>query len=85
MNIVVDVTQEHIDQGKRSSCEECPIALAIKEVNPKYIDVKVELEHVVCGGVTYKLPYLASQFVYSYDYFDKGYCEPFSFILEGKQ
>ncbi len=32
MEVTVQVTQEHIQQGRRNKCKRCPIALAINEL-----------------------------------------------------
>lgn len=32
--MLIEVTQEHIDAGKRAECGSCPVALAFKEAFP---------------------------------------------------
>lgn len=52
----IQVTQEHIDKGKRSDCYECPIALALNDAFPRTsLDrmlntTKVFRDHFIVGG-----------------------------------
>ena len=35
MKLTVRIQQRHIDEGKRTYCRECPIALALNEQHPR--------------------------------------------------
>jgi hypothetical protein len=82
---LIDVTQEHIDKGRKFNAQRCPISLAIKESTGKNNTVGI-------GGATlyrnffadgrYELPLSARLFIINFDG-DRS-VEPFSFILEKK-
>jgi len=82
----IQVTQEHIDRGKRGSCGSCPIALAGKAAFPDYqIEVgltsmqfhdKLTFEHLF--GIY--LPEKASKFIDDFD--AERRVTPFEFDLD---
>ncbi len=78
--MLIKVTQEHIDQGKKGSRFKCPIGLAIKE-NPDMPYIQVTDAHVEIGyGIAiYVLPVEAQRFIHN---FDEGFpVQPFEFEL----
>lgn len=88
--IIVNVTQEHIDRGKRKSCEHCPIALAVLETLELSQDgpggaLLGVADSYVCfynkDSYQSKLPPVAADFIDAFDR-DKGFVYPFSFELE---
>lgn len=44
--MIIKVTQEDIDNGKKKSCYECPIALAIQRVSVKHLRCDVMNQQV---------------------------------------
>jgi hypothetical protein len=77
----INVTQEHIDKGKKISCSNCPVALAIGErvttesvyVHPRFIYLgKLMTER--------DLPKEAQRFIRRFD--GEKEVEPFSFDLD---
>ena len=64
MIIQIDVTQDHIDNGKRYECNACPVALAFQkhinddysfEINDEYIDVVTKFNGYTQDEIT--VPY----------------------------
>ena len=84
MNITIQVTQEHIDEGTEGRCTNCPVALAIKEhLKPEY-QVKVFGSHYNINSDTPL--YLPDKVTYRINRFDDGFgMEPFEFELAIKQ
>ncbi len=81
----ISVTAEDIARGKRGSCGECPIALAVARALGKATDVKVTcvfayIRHNLRDATTvYALPGKATRFI---DAFDDGEpVEPFTFTM----
>ncbi len=72
------VTQEHIDNGVRDNCFECPVALAILTTTTEVVDV--ERSHIAIGERCYPMPETARRFVAAFDLGEP--VEPFSFSLE---
>lgn len=74
----IEVTLEHIRNGRRNSCYACPIALAIVDAanvqNPT-----VGSRSVSIGDMVYRLPVAAQDFIASFD--TARDVEPFSFDL----
>ena len=63
----ISITQDHIDQGIRASCNKCPLALAIKEIFP---DKKILVGYNVVFVNSYigiELPEDLMEFIYSFD------------------
>ena len=77
----IEVTQSHIDNGHRTKCKECPIALAIIDVVGEGNEVMVYPHGARINGDLYFLPIQASDFILDFDR-DKA-VHPFSFELKG--
>lgn len=80
MQVTVNVTQEHIENGQRGDCGLCPVALAFHDAG--YPDVQVR-----CYGVRLKkgaeclpLPKAVTCWISNFDLLGEG--EPFGFELE---
>ena len=79
----INVTQDHIDRGQRQNCEECPIALAVKEQFPdKVWNISVEEELFIDWkdgpyGESFIFPEIASAFIVDFD--NNQPVGPFSF------
>ncbi len=85
--ITVNVTAEDIEKGKRDSCQNCPIALALgRLINPAIVIAQVAMNTVdfhtsdmKFTGIT-QLPTIAIQFIFDFD--NGGIVSPFSFNLD---
>lgn len=85
MAVRVDVTEEHIRDGKPRRCDSCPIALAIADaldVGFNHVRVRKEGVTLFWGPVPRKarLPKIAAEAMNRFD--EGGKIEPFSFTLE---
>ena len=76
VEVEIDVTQEHIEQGKRSNCAACPIALAITDMVKDFVLVRVGAHEVRFGAanpdgyysaIEVSLPLEAQAFIRDYD------------------
>lgn len=79
----VSVTQKHITAGERGCPKTCPIALALQEQLPSFLeveDVEVYNDHAQFGGFHITLPTRAERFVDRFDAFAP--VKPFEFFLE---
>lgn len=78
MKVKIEVTQKHIDSGKRADCYYCPIALAI--MPKRTLLITPSLFFPLWGRETMKrLPREVRWFIASFD--EKENVEPFSFDL----
>lgn len=78
----VSVTQKHIKAGKRGEPKSCPLALALQEQLPSFMEieeVKVFNDHAEFGGYHITLPTRAERFVDRFDAFEA--VKPFEFFL----
>jgi hypothetical protein len=88
----IQVTQDHINAGKKEDCQKCPIALAIAEAIPNiHVSVFGKLSSVCnapaefrqayirLDGIGYRLPQEASDFIDDFDYSRE--VRPFEFKL----
>jgi hypothetical protein len=86
---VINVTAEHIANGKRGECEFCPVALAFQaalDLGPfASIDVLIGCATITTGGrsIAVSLPEDADQFIVNFD--DGEPVEPFSFTVDYPQ
>ena len=80
--MMIEVTQAHIDAGKRQRCTKCPVALAVKEaLGVKLVKVG---EGIVIGRpymVELRTPDRVASFVGAFDRNQPFGIEPFSFDL----
>lgn len=84
---VVQITQEHINAGKKANCTSCPIALALRDghIPSEYsVHVRVGVVHVISTAYntfrTLLLGDVAKRFV---ERFDLGLLvEPFRFEMD---
>lgn len=85
--IVINVTQEDIDEGLPDKCSQCPVALAVKRyVRPRYY-IMVSAQHLTVyppgpalDQCLYPMPDSVSNFVQNFD--DAQRVKPFEFELE---
>jgi len=68
----IKVTQDHIDNGRQSMCNFCPVALAIEERLKDGVTVSVNCLGVgfsICGAphTQFPLPDIAREFVREFD------------------
>lgn len=81
---IVRVEERHIKQGAPGQSGYCPIALAVKELEPES-EVFVGSQTVVVDGYWYKLPPEAAAFVKEFDQFGGIFnLEPISFTIKKK-
>ena len=82
MSILVDVTQEDIENGVAEDCLSCPIAIALERATNKKWAVGSE---EVCPndfiGPVYRLPQSARRFINRFD--SGGVVKPFRFRFPG--
>lgn len=73
----IQVTQKHINEGKRGECFNCPIALALLEATGQQWDVSF---HMACSWhYNLNLPEIAQEFIGRFDY--EKTVKPFEFEL----
>lgn len=78
---IIEVTQEHIDNGKCKDCSACPIALAVSEALPGHRHINVSLSSIVVdGNLYYRLSNIEKSFIDAFDY--NRSVSPFSFKLK---
>lgn len=58
MKIRIDVTEEHINQGKPDICGECPVALAVREHFPGHI-VSANFNNITIESFSSKYTHLS--------------------------
>ena len=81
--LTVNVTQDHIDKGARKAAYQCPVSLALREVDPgsdwcvSTLHIMRETGHDV--GIT-ESPATVSKFVSRFDNGDP--VQPFSFEID---
>lgn len=78
--MVVQVTEDHIDQGDYGICDSCPIALALKEMG--YADVWVDDRWISLDGrdgKRYPIPRAVDLFIDDFD--REREVKPFEFEL----
>lgn len=75
----INVTQKHIDDGKKRISDSCPIALAIKAATGRRA-VLVSGNEAQFGGKKYPLPTKARNFIRRFDH-GSGIRRPFAFEL----
>lgn len=90
----VNVTQSHIDKGKRGNCSFCPIALAVHDLLDKEFDYHIEVKRGFCSITKmkekerlvsvsdYKLPEKANDFIWFFDYSNLDRATPFEMEME---
>jgi hypothetical protein len=79
MKVHVEVKQKHIDEGIRSDCFDCPIALAMLEATGKQWRVE---EWIMRHGEDWvEMPENVSRFVHAFDRHDYE-VQPFAFDIE---
>jgi len=83
--MLVQVTQDHIQRGKRGSTSGCPIALALCDmghecVHTTYTYSSMQKSSIDVNRRYYKMPRIASEFVCAFDRGDP--VQPMKFILD---
>jgi hypothetical protein len=82
--MIINVTQNHIDEGVIEDCHHCPVAKAICEQVPQctYIEVCNDTIRIDAAGrhLTLKTRADVSRFIDDFD--GAGKVEPFSFELD---
>jgi hypothetical protein len=79
----INVTQEHIDNGRRNCADACPIALAVKDAEADAAYISVSRDSIFIDkenqshGILMGLPWSARRFVDNFDH--EGCVQPFSF------
>lgn len=77
--IIFEVTQDDIDHGVRSNCNECPVARSAAREFPGYevsVGISIHL-HGAGGSFRAALPATAENFITSFDYWQP--VDPFFF------
>jgi hypothetical protein len=78
--MTINVTQDHIDNGKKGTANRCPIALAIKDAFGPAVRVYVSITAYQIGPVKDRpLPPEAITFIQKYD--RGSTVKPFSFEI----
>jgi hypothetical protein len=82
----IEVTQDHIERGRRSSCRCCPVALAIDAPRYKLLVRPNCLENDSFDGASHVcwLPSEASNFISAFDDVYEDRPEPFTFNLSAE-
>lgn len=80
MKTLIHVTQEHINNGRRRQCSQCPVALAIKDVCKPKSDVHVGIRILIGNKFAKHTPLDAERFIGRFD--SSCSVEPFSFELD---
>lgn len=90
--MIIKITEQDIEAGKRNDCEKCPIALALNRAfeNPKGFTISVCEDFVELfavgdseGNLYFNLPANAQEFVFDFDNMEENERpEPFSFRLD---
>ena len=81
--ITVEVTQDDIDQGRRRSSCECPVALAVKRATgAEWVIVGCSSVDIGDNKQPFRLPDDARQFISNYDLGFRP--EPITFTLESE-
>lgn len=78
--MIVNVKQEHIDDGEREDIERCPIALALREQTGDCWTVGPQGCEIEDADIFLRLPLIAQQFVKDFD--TGNSVTPFSFELK---
>lgn len=74
----ISLTQDDIDNGLPDDCEDCPVALAIKRVNPDAY-VTAYSHEITIDRVKFEVPLSVSVFINNFD--DGRHVKPFEFDL----
>lgn len=87
MKKLIQVTQKHINKGKRKAFNSCPVALAIKDTGYSYVDVdQIAIEFgeslLNCSGMI--PPRSVKRFVNKFDEKGRKHVKPFNFFLVQK-
>lgn len=81
--MLIKVTQEDIDAGKRGNCFKCPVALAVKRVvNNGFVEAGIDSIRVNELD-WYQTPTYVCSFMFLFDKFgsDSTFAKPFEFEL----
>jgi hypothetical protein len=76
--MLINVTQEHIDKGKRGSVIFCPVARAVREVFGD--GVVASGAGILIKGYHHHVPHIVQEFMQNFD--TTKPVKPFSFELE---
>lgn len=76
--MTISVTQEDISMGVRRQCKSCPIALALRRINPDY-RVDVDTDRIRFGNKSFNTPEKVRDFIKAFD--AKKQVSPFTFRL----
>ena len=76
----INVTQDHIDNGVKDNCKQCPVALAIIEQYPDSKMVKVFPDYIKIDTNYYNVQESLSDFVFDFDMEEPE--KPFAFVAE---
>lgn len=84
--MTIQVTQEDIDNGERSRCERCPIALAIQRATgARYSTVGITtamISDAISLATVYGLPQIATTWLMRFDMSGPKMVQPFTFEME---
>lgn len=83
--VLIKVTQQDIEQGKRHMCDYCPVALAAKRTLPwakvvNYSGIHDGAYRIQKGSKTAHLPEIASDWIRAFDRGDR--VEPINFYVD---
>ncbi len=79
--MTIAVTQEDIDTGRRNSCGNCPIALAINRATGT-TDSAVGITTATVRGAVFSLAEEAVAFIVRFDISGRKMVQPFTFEME---
>lgn len=65
--MIINVTQENIDNGERMQSELCPIALAIAKAFPDEVNIDADYGEVNISGKVYQMTNTCQIFMKSFD------------------
>jgi hypothetical protein len=79
--LLINVTQDDINNGIQETCGNCPVALALKRAfSTKFVFVDIHEIHVCCE--VYLPSSETEQFIRLFDILGPAAVKPFSFFLE---
>jgi hypothetical protein len=72
LTLEVEVKESHIKNGRKASCQTCPIALAVKEARPDFTGVYMGANFLYCESKDFYYAYTSEEAVNFVNNFDLG-------------
>lgn len=87
MKKLIQVTQKHINKGKKQAYDRCPVALAVKDAGYSYAEVDqvtIEFGYELWNYSSMVPPRSVKRFVRKFDEKGRKHVKPFNFFLVQK-